>query len=419
MRIAVIPAITTLDNKSGVSELMREQGARRGDFAIVPAWTIEEVLLAVTGKNYTREYPPLQVPEEYETRMRDVAEGICARTQLLEAEVRGRRLNATDPNNHTQALQALDESHLYSRASLCFSRNIDLSDTIVQDMNALERATLVRQLRAQAAQLREDADDVELRTISDLETYAIVRERIVEAQDVLREEPNDREIAYAQERLVSAQSWAAFYGLPGRSLPEDRSYLRRACITMLAEAEERLTYVRLLVPQLTDGADSTYEKALEYSATEPALCIFTAAQAKAEANVLAEAITVGEDQLDALIERKLEADNRLLRRQQAQGFFPILGYSYTQYASDLRERLPYNALIFTQSALEVSTLDMYFPSAEMQSYRVDERLIILGLGVLLGLGLGMLAMIFMVRSVQRTKERTREERRVKRLMRKR
>ncbi|MBU1111309.1 MAG: hypothetical protein KJ896_00900, partial [Nanoarchaeota archaeon] len=44
--------------------------------------------------------------------------------------------------------------------------------------------------------------------------------------------------------------------------------------------------------------------------------------------------------------------------------FPILGYSYYQYAQTLQEEDPYSSLLYLEYSLELSELDIYFPEEE-------------------------------------------------------
>jgi uncharacterized protein len=350
--------------------------------------TVEEALWEYTGKNYSKELKPLQVPDEYSQRMHQIAIDICNRTSQLKSQI-----VYNDTHNYTQRILTLAPDHEYSRASTCFSMNIELAALILQNKSLDDKKAIYLSLRRQAKLLDDDVRGRAISTIGDLETYAIAKERIIEAEQLLNsmesDNPEAQSLAYAQERLVSAQSWMGFFGMPGQNLRLDQSYLQRACLAKLSEADERINYVRLYAPTIVAESERLLEDAREYSQTEPILCIFTASKAKAQANLLANAITIGRENVDALIQQKIDADRVVLMKQQGKGFFPILGFSYTQYAGDLRVDTPYSSLTFAEYALELSNLDIYFPKE--QRYRLppgfSEALLVFLFGAIFGAAL--------------------------------
>jgi len=72
------------------------------------------------------------------------------------------------------------------------------------------------------------------------------------------------------------------------------------------------------------------------------------------------------------------------------GIFPVVGYSYFEYANSLKENDPFSALLYSEYALELSNLDIYFKSPASDGVnlfkKIDKRLIIvLFIGILLGI----------------------------------
>jgi hypothetical protein len=64
----------------------------------------------------------------------------------------------------------------------------------------------------------------------------------------------------------------------------------------------------------------------------------------------------------------------------------MLGYSYYEYATFLKESDPYSALIYSHYALEFSNLDMYFSEKKQWNWFVDtENLLYFALGVSVGI----------------------------------
>lgn len=353
----LVPSLAVGENGTGDAAALEELSDEQ--VTVVEVSTLEDALERFTGKQYRQDLPPLEVPQEYLARMKEVADEICSRTGVLRAQVP----QYNDTNNFTTRIAAVDPEHHYSRASLCFSANIELATLALQNTSLRERRELHRDLRTQARALELATDQRQIGTISDLEVYAIVKERVLEAQSVLEQAnlSSPAGLAYAQERLVSAHSWSGFFGIPGKEFQLDEEYLRRACLSKIAEADERVNYVRLYTPELVAESETTLAKATALSREEPILCIFTASQAKAQANLLASVLAVSEDNVHKLLDEKLRANALVLQKQQREGMFPILGYSYTDYARDLGGHSPYSALIFSEYSLELSNLDMYFP----------------------------------------------------------
>lgn len=350
----------TITQTRGVDENLSIDGVR-----VLRVGTIEEALETFTKKKYAKEYPALLPTEEYNTRMRVIAQELCNRTQMLSKQALQEAIPLEDPNNYTARIAALPEEHQYSLASLCFSRNIELSTSLLNRTSVDERLEIARVIRNEVRQLDEEIRNKEIAKISDLETYGIVRERLLEAKTLLDDlnttSPDPRTVAYAQERTMSAKSWSSFFGMAGREVIIDDNHLRKACLSKLSEAEERIGYVRLYSDGLVEDSDSRLEKARSLADTEPILCIITASQAKAQANLIASALSLGSDDLRKLLSEKMIADERVIQKQIHDDMFPLLGFSYFQYAGDLAETSPSSGLIFAEYALELSNLDLYFP----------------------------------------------------------
>lgn len=339
------------------------------EVTVIAVGTLDEALALFTHREQSPALPEPVAPPEYANRMRDISAEICARNVLLRAEVERRDLTYDDPNNFTRRIEATPLDAGYPRASLCFSQDIELNALIVKDMSLQERRTLAREVRARIIEVENRTEQTKILTVGDLEVSAIVRERISEARETMKdvdvdEKNSSADIAYADERIRSAGSWSALFGMPGAPLRVDDDQLRRACLAKIAEADERLSYVRLYAPAAVESAEE--ELSLAYrSDSEPVLCILHAAKATAHANLIASAIAVDPSRVDALVMEKIDAGERVLASRQADGSFPILAYSYWRYADWLRDDAPYSALTFAEEALELSTLDMYFPENDV------------------------------------------------------
>ena len=69
-----------------------------------------------------------------------------------------------------------------------------------------------------------------------------------------------------------------------------------------------------------------------------------------------------------MIGNKLKAAKKEIIKQQRA--FPILGYSYYEYSNSLRKIDPYTALLYSEYALELSNLDIYFEAKEKRKLRI-------------------------------------------------
>ncbi|NJL43972.1 MAG: hypothetical protein HC945_01460 [Nitrosarchaeum sp.] len=187
----------------------------------------------------------------------------------------------------------------------------------------------------------------------------------------------------------------------GQPLQLDQSHLRDACHAKIGEAEERINYVSFYLPQLADTSRDTLKNAFEYrEERQYPLCIDQASKAKAEANLIAGIIGMPTEQLEELTAVKLQAVAKELTKQQERGYFPIMAYSYYEYAGELAGHDKSSALTFAEYALEMGNLGMYFPREETRFPSVDSRL----LGIFLtGLGAGIAATLLVTLGIQKAR----------------
>jgi len=95
------------------------------------------------------------------------------------------------------------------------------------------------------------------------------------------------------------------------------------------------------------------------------ICLFKASMAKAQINLLASSMGIPEEKLGELIDRKLESANEAMVEQQDNDIFPILGYSYYEYATSLKNSSEIPALMYSEYALELSNMDAYLQSKKL------------------------------------------------------
>jgi predicted S18 family serine protease len=145
-----------------------------------------------------------------------------------------------------------------------------------------------------------------------------------------------------------------------------------------------------------------------------ALCIFKASKAKANLDIVLSVFYVDEEQMKEILSQKLGIVKRNLIKETQKGIFPILGYSYYEYATVLEERDPYSALLYSEYALELSNLEVYFKEKskiiEEIKYRINlKSILILISGLIIG--------YFVGAGIQKQKKKFKKKRKIKKIKR--
>ncbi|MBW2970585.1 hypothetical protein KY320_00330, partial [Candidatus Woesearchaeota archaeon] len=208
-------------------------------------------------------------------------------------------------------------------------------------------------------------------TITDLQTFLIVKERLKDSQDHLDQSKKDiinrqdrsaiSNLAFAIERLNSARSWSEFFGRDGKQFIMDNESLQRFCLDKIAEAEERVQYASsFFVVPLSEISKELDVARQNFEEQDYELCIFRAAQVKARTNLILSSVGVQVDEIDLMLERKQDVAKRAIIKETERNIFPILGYSYYEYSLSLSENDKFSALLYAELALEHSNFDLYF-----------------------------------------------------------
>lgn len=413
IEMVLIPMGERVVNESNVTVDLVEFGKEIG-VEVIEVATISEVFLEFTGIDIQKYYDPIEVSGEYQEIMSLIAQDLCTRTDDLMKGIDddSSLLYNQSINLSLKGKLAISDNRHYSGASYCFASNIKLSELSLIQENVtdhdLQQRILTQKLRV--LELEEQTDSMELQTLGHLQTYEIVKERLLESLDYFNKSrtsitDNETELAryyfaYGVERYNSAVAWSAFYNAQGASLELDDDTVRESCVQKLAEAEERYQYVQLYFPMLLTETRKQIDRAYdELNAGNHILCLFKASKSKAEADVVLSAIGISDD-LDSHLQIKRGVVEQVIARQQHEGHFPILGYSYYEYAMSLAESDPYSALLYLEYALELSNLDMYFTRPGRSfDINLDWRdIIIYGLGI----ATGMLIIIFRRKTLANT-----------------
>ena len=338
---------------------------------VIKVSNIEEALAYFTDIPVRSVQRSLEVPPEYTSTMREVASKLCKRA--LDLYNRTRLVKDEDINKSEEYIsnikKGFEHSNYYSAASYCFSlgvlaRKANLKE--LEEKNPSRIRELYNVLWKAINEFDHNLERINLTSLAQLETYIIVKERLFEAKDSLVRIANNitaDELAYAIERYYSAVYWSDFFRIKGKRVELDAEYLQEACYKKLSEAEERLNYASLYVPPALQNSRNTIKQAYAFALEENyKMCLFKASFAKAESNLLLSTIAVGKNQLDELTEEKLKAVEKVILKEQSRGGFPILGYSYYEYATSLKENNDVvSGLVFAEYALELSNIEIYFP----------------------------------------------------------
>ncbi|MGV8169636.1 MAG: S16 family serine protease [Candidatus Nanoarchaeia archaeon] len=347
---------------------------------IIPISTVEEALFYFTGKKYPDYSYDLKVPEQYDELMKNVSRGICERTEeiipLIEEKT---RVEFKEKYNSSQqfikkAEEAFARKDYYSSASFCFNANKELREMEYSQYSDKELLLIAKEAEQDSAKMLDEVNKKTLKTLSELETSMVVKERLLEARDLLQDDNESQlieDLPYVVERIHSAKAWSAFFDYQGKEMELDNGHLSEACLAKIAEAEERINYLELIF-----GEHEEFRKDLEdtrdiYSSGDYAFCLYKASRIKSDASSILSALSITEEKFPELLGDQLKLARTQINKQGED--FPIIGYSYYNYANSLRETRPEFALIYASYASEFSNLDMYFPNKKKSRIAVDNQ----------------------------------------------
>ena len=368
---------------------------------VIKVSNIDEALAYFTDTLVKQVDEEIKVPEEYTITMKSVAMSLCNRS--LELNKRTRLVDEEDINTSKEYInninKGFEEGNYYSAASYCFSlgvlvRKSNLIEIEEKHPSRIEK--LYTTTKKAVDEFNQNLEKINLTTLAELETYIIVKERLVEAEESLVKIANNistDELAYAIERYYSGVYWSNFFKIRGKKVRLDKEYLEEACYKKLSEAEERINYASLYIPLVLQSSRNTIKQAYAFALKENyKMCLFKASFAKAESNLLLSSISIGKDQVEELAEEKLKAVKKVIAKEQSRNIFPILGYSYYEYATSLKENGDaVSSLIFAEYALELSNIEIYFPKKGFKLPRINYALVLLFVSAfILGLVIGII-----------------------------
>ena len=376
---------------------------------------LQEVVFELTGELVGREVGSLERDESYSRIMQGLADELCQQniglmrainTSIVE-EYNESEIFEESSNLTAKAQDALAAEDFYSAASYCFGANVRARYLVLLS-GSLTQARL-RGVLSQAEQMLRarnlELEQKELHTITDLQTLLVVQERLDEARGYLDDAEEkfalaaaansselERDAIYSLgfgiERIHSADSWSTFFDSGGKEFTVDNQTMRQSCLEKLAEAQERIQYLLIVSPSTVAIVREEFKDAeTARDSKRYGRCLFLASKSKARSNLLLNVLGVERENLDQLITNKLIAVERTVLVAIDKGIFPLLGYSYLEYAKNLQEQEPESALLYLEFAQELSNFDLYFPPEKRWSLppATRDEILTFILGLLAGL----------------------------------
>lgn len=401
IKTVLIPAGTRMWRENNKTIDLFAYG-RNQSLEIIEVATFIEAFDRFTGKNHSKDFGDLVIEDNYEQVMKNVAEDICKTVSASESQIKSKVINESRAglflNISKYAKSAFSRGDYYTAASHCFRSNL-LARQIALVSQKPTRLKILKEIKNESVELQNLVSNLsgrKLSTMGDLQTYMAVDERLVEAKDALDnayknlDSPVDSAnlAAYASERLGSAVAWSRFFDFGDKKVDINPERLQQSCMNKISEAEERYSYVKSIIPaSLVDTRKEIDRAYIDLGNSSFVMCLYRASKAKASSDVILSVLGVEDSQIDALLELKLSVVKKELIKSQLRGSFPIIGYSYYEYANSLKTFDKSSALLFAEYALELSNIDMYFQrnaGTPLPFFITNENLFMFVFGLILG-----------------------------------
>ena len=372
-----------------------EYGKEHG-IEVIEASFFSEAMHHISGLEPEDNEEDIAVTKEYNETMKKVAFTLCNRSKMLFNKIYSTN-DSEYPigvNMSNMGIKEYNEGNFYSSASYCFGANVRFNYLVLNQTNAhvgIEKIKLILDIE----NFTQEFNSQKLETITDLQTSIIVNERLAEAQDVaskLNRTNDHSNFAYAVERYYSAISWSKFFGTGTKKIIINQETLKSSCEQKLKEADERYQYANLIYPTNFDSAKDLLSDAIEEMGRKRYdLCLFKASKSKAQSDMFLSLLGATEEDLEDVLDIKLEAIEKIIVDQNKKGNFPILGYSYYQYSRSLSNHEPSSAILYSEYALELSDLDVYFEQEKKVFFKIEfTKEVVFFLGLAIGILVGFL-----------------------------
>ena len=417
LKEVLIPLGTRFVNDANGSKLDLVEYGKQSEVNVVEVADIGKAMKEFSGRDVITFPDNLTLDPVYSSTMENLAQRLCNRTEefisMINEESRALESYGIGLDMKSKGDASLSGRKFYSAASYCFAANVRMhyvnlvqkqesEENLTMDINVTDSALTAFRLALPAP-----------KTITDLQTYGVVNERLTEAQGWLKEAKESLDsgdidnarfrYAFAAERFSSARAWAEFFGKPGKKFDITDEALHEACLRKIGEVEERFQYFRSIAPastSLQSSQESLDNARLDFQHGDYALCLYRASTAKADVDALLSTVSVRVDQVDEVIDSKMNIVLGKLVRQTKEGIFPIVGYSYYEYANSLRDEDKGSTLIFLEYALELGNLDIYFQEEGKEAGIANfvsvysEQILLLSTGMALGIVISVAVLYF-------------------------
>ncbi len=280
-----------------------------------------------------------------------------------------------------------DKGMFYSRASFCF--NVRTKLYYLEFLNSTFNLSFVDKkffFKDKLLSLKKFNEDSFFSfknnrkfDINSIQVYSIVKERHDEANVEINNllsfldnysnfsfsELNDffnsvaLRSSYVFARVDSSVSWMNFKDFNYNSKSISFSSLKNGCVQKLNEASSLLEYVNYILGFKPVSLDEVYDA---FYNNEFDVCIFKASLVKAKLDLILSSGGLDYNGLNLLFDAKNFSAFDTLAVQSYKGFFPVMGYSYYEYAQSLGKSNDsiVNSLLYLEDAIELSGLDIYF-----------------------------------------------------------
>jgi uncharacterized protein len=362
LKTVLIPKIN-VGNSSDI-----EQFLNTTTISVIRVSSIDDAMYSLTGKKKGKNVN-LEVNTVFTDTMNEIAKTLCNATKML-------RLNGTNTSYEKKgdelyelSVNASKSNAYYSQASFCFGANVQFRMLDLKNKTNPELIKTFNKIKKDIENFENTVDNRDINTIDDLQTYMIVKERLKDAKEYITETEKNLSltnlssdsIAYSIERYNSALTWSRFFGTGNKEYIVNKESQKIACMDKISEVQGYVQYISLYIDfPLVNIEKDIDETAKDIVNGDYALCISKASKAKAEASIILEALSVSREQMNELFDQKIEIAKQSIISQQEKGAFPILGYSYYEYAKTLKDTDPDSAQLYVGYSIELSNLDVYF-----------------------------------------------------------
>jgi hypothetical protein len=384
---------------------------------VIPVSDFSQVLEYMTGTKVSFIQESLEYPEFYTKLMSGISTRLCQKAQKTLEQIQRTTVSPQYEQYirayelYNRSILSINNSEYYSSASFCYGSLIesyDLSNITTEFFATNTKKTI------------ENYTIPEYKTYADFLTYMLVQERIQESKKLYEQskqtveqkpvmsnsetktttnqtnnskqntqnqtitsidsqeskieknqsslvqttvEFNRRVIIQAYLRMQTALEWATFFAQQGSPIQYTDIRISQACELKLLEILDRKNYIS------TYTTTAELESRISSIRTQPdnIMCLYEASKLKAELDVTISTYGLSAN-ISSIVKERAQVVERLVVSQTIKKQYPIISYSYYQYAVSLVEYDPASALLYLQYALELADLPLYLGTQTAQPF---------------------------------------------------